>query len=91
MRKTGPSRHDNVADSHQAGNNTAVKRRRWNTLLAVLVLWEVYWVYVYMTATIPDETMAMPAAILFGITPLILIALGGLAGLLFRKLMRQRW
>lgn len=68
-----------------------MKRRRLNALLAVLALWEVYWLYVYMTATIPDEAMAMPAAILFGITPLILIALAGLAGFLFRKLMRQRW
>lgn len=66
--------------------------RRWKAPLTALLIWEGYWLYVYITATIPDEAMAMPAAILFGgVAPVVLIALGSVAFFLFRLLIKQRW
>ena len=86
------SLHDGMANAHRTREKTAMNMRRWRAPLAALLLWEAYWGYVYINATIPDEAMAMPAAVLFGgVVPVALITLGTVAALLFRLLIRQRW
>ncbi len=61
-------------------------------MLGCLAVWESYWLYAYITASVPDEKMAMPAAILFGgIIPAILLV-AGLSGIwLFSRIIKQRW
>ena len=47
--------------------------------VAAFMLWEAYWAYVYMSATIPDEKMDTVFALLMGvILPLLLLGPAGL-------------
>jgi hypothetical protein len=68
------------------------RSRQIRLAVIALILWEGFWLYTYLTAAIPDEAMAMPAAILFGaIVPSALAALIASAILLFSFLIKQRW
>ncbi|TXC68304.1 hypothetical protein FSZ31_11540 [Sphingorhabdus soli] len=69
-----------------------MKMAKGKLAFAALILWESYWTYVYLTASVPDTEMAMPAAILFGgVIPIILLTLGAAAIWLGRTVFKRRW
>jgi hypothetical protein len=59
-------------------------------LIAAFVLWEAYWVYVFLSAPIPDERMDTIVAMLMAIfiPLLLLLALALFMGV--RKLVRHK-
>jgi hypothetical protein len=81
-----------IADIPLTGNDSCMTLSKRKLAIACIVLWESYWAYTYMTASVPDEDMSTVAAILFGgIIPLALLVLCGSALLVFRAWINQRW